>query len=105
MHSGSDRAKFYKSVVLKMETIDQEIFNKIAQSIANLATNPVPLDKRLWSADDCAQYLRMEKKTFQQYYAPHPNFPRPVQLERAGGKGKLLWNAQGVVDWALKQRK
>lgn len=87
-----------------METIDQEIINRIAQSIALLASNPVPLKDRLWSADDCAQYLRMEKKTFQQYYAPHPKFPKPVQLERAGGKGKILWNAQSVVDWALKRQ-
>lgn len=87
-----------------METKEQELIDKLTQSIISLTANPVPIDVRLWSADDCAQYLRMEKKTFQQYYAPHPSFPKPVRLERAGGKGKLLWNARSVVDWALKKR-
>jgi hypothetical protein len=87
-----------------ISTEQQEFINKLAQSIASLASNQVPLDKRLWSADDCSQYLRMEKKTFQQYYAPHPKFPKPVQLERSGGRGKLVWNAQDVVDWALKRK-
>jgi hypothetical protein len=85
-----------------METIEQEFINKLAQSIASLATNHIPLDQRLWSAEDCAQYLRMEKRTFVQYYAPHPKFPKPIPLDRAEGKGKMRWKAQSVIDWALK---
>lgn len=87
-----------------METIEQELIAKLTKSIAELTSNQIPLEKRLWSADDCAQYLRMEKKTFQQYYAPHPRFPKPRPLDRVEGKGQLRWNAQEVVDWALKRK-
>lgn len=90
---------------LSIKTDEQELFDKIAQSIAILATNPIPLDKRLWSADDCAQYLRMAKKTFQSHYAPHPKFPKPIQLERAGGKGNPLWKAGEVIEWAISRNK
>ena len=88
-----------------METNDQELIAKIAQSIAVLASNPIPLDKRLWSADDCSQYLRMAKKTFQSYYAPHPKFPKPIQLDRSGGKSNPLWRAGEVVEWATNRNK
>lgn len=87
-----------------MEARDQELISSLTEAISMLATNPVPLDQRLWNADDCAQYLRMEKKTFQNHYAPHPNFPKPFQLARAGGGGRVLWRASEVIAWAMKKK-
>lgn len=87
-----------------ISTEEQELIQKLTQSISNLAVNPVPLDKRLWNSDDCSQYLRMSKKTFQSYYAPHPKFPRSIKLEREGGRSTPLWKASEVVEWAIKHK-
>lgn len=87
-----------------MDTTEQDLINRLTQSIASAAVNPIPLDKRLWNADDCAQYLRMAKSTFQTHYAPHPKFPRPIKLDRAEGKSARLWKAGEVVEWALNRK-
>jgi predicted DNA-binding transcriptional regulator AlpA len=85
-----------------MEQLEQQLIDRLAQSLASIASNHIPMNQRLWDSNDCAQYLRMEKRTFVQYYAPHPKFPKPIPLDRAEGKGKMRWKAQSVIDWALK---
>lgn len=87
-----------------METKELELIDKLSRAIISNVAPKVPFDKLLWSADDCAEYLRMDKKTFVQYYAPHPNFPKRIHLERAEGKGKILWRAQEIVEWATRRR-
>lgn len=84
---------------------ETELIYKLSKAIAAQIAPKVPFDKMLWSADDCAEYLRMDKKTFQQYYACHPHFPKRIHLERSEGRGKTLWKAQEIVDWAVKNRR
>lgn len=88
-----------------METNEQDLLTKLIQSISELAANPIPIDKRLWNADDCSQYLRIAKKTFQSYYAPHPKFPKRIELDRSGGKSNPLWRAGDVIEWAISRGK
>lgn len=83
------------------QTIEQELINRLAQSLASIASNHIPLDQRLWDAEDCAQYLKMKKSTFQSHYACHPKFPKAIQLERNGGKSYPLWKASEVIKYAL----
>lgn len=85
--------------------MDDDLIERLSRAIASHVTPKVPFDKTLWSADDCAEYLRMDKKTFQQYYACHPHFPKRIHLERSEGRGKTLWRAQEIVDWAVKNRR
>ena len=73
--------------------------DQLASAIAQRIKPSTPLDKTPWDASECAAYLRVEVKTFQQAYAPLPSFPRPIKPSTATGKGHPKWNAQKVVDW------
>lgn len=73
-----------------------ELLGKV---IAQRIAPTTPLDRTPWSALECAAYLRVEVKTFQQAYAPLPSFPRPIKPITALGKGHPKWNAQKVIDW------
>lgn len=84
-----------------MEQIEQEFINRIAQSLASIASNHVPLDKRLWDAEDCAKYLKMKKSTFMTHYACAPNFPKSIRLDRGKGEGNARWLASDVIKYAL----
>ncbi|SFI88323.1 hypothetical protein [Nitrosomonas sp. Nm34] len=86
--------------------IEQELINKLTQSIANpVASNAIPLEKQRWNTDDCARYLKVEKKNFQTHYAPHPDFPKPIKLDRVDGKGNPLWRAIDIINHVMKKFK
>lgn len=43
-----------------MDTTEQDLISRLTQSIASAAVNPIPLDKRLWNADDCDEKCNYE---------------------------------------------
>ncbi|MBX9638081.1 MAG: hypothetical protein K2Q45_11095 [Nitrosomonas sp.] len=73
--------------------------DQLASAIAQRIKPVTPLDRTPWNADECAAYLRVETKTFIQYYAPLPSFPRPIKAETTAGRSHPRWNAQKVIDW------
>jgi len=65
----------------------------------------IPLEKQCWNAEECAAYLKMNKKTFLNSYAPHPKFPKAFRPKRAdGGRGFPLWRATEVIEWLFNQK-
>lgn len=84
---------------------EQEIMESIGRAIAfHAADSNVPLDKRPWSAEQCAAYFQIETKSFQNTYAPLPSFPRAIRPVTAAGRGHPRWIAQEVIDWWLSHR-
>lgn len=74
-----------------------------SKNINQFSLAQVPIEKQCWNADECASYLKMTKKTFLNYYAPHPKFPKAIRPQRMGGNGLPLWKATEVIDWLFKQ--
>lgn len=78
-----------------------ETIEELAKAItANLSR--IPLDKTLWTRDQCADYLRVAPGTMVET-AALPDFPKPTRVTAAtGGKGpsNLRWFAGDVIDWA-----
>lgn len=87
-----------------MDSTDIDILDQLARRIAAHSTPKVPLEKTLWSSDECADYLRMAKATFQNTYAPHPKFPRPIRLDVGERRSRPIWLAIDVINWAINQR-
>ena len=71
----------------------------LAQAIAARLQPPVPLDRALWTAADCAAYLRVTARTVAERYAARPDFPKALKLP--GSKaGHMRWMAKDVMRWA-----
>lgn len=88
-----------------MQPQELEMIEKLSRAISNdLCGMSVPLDKRPWSAEQCADYLGMTTKTFQNSIAPLPIFPRAIRTLTATGRGHPRWIAQEVIDWWLSHR-
>ncbi len=84
---------------------EQELIENLCRSIAShIGGANVPLDQRPWSAEQCADYLQIETKTFQNTYAPMPSFPRAIRPTTSAGRGHPRWIAQEVIDWWLSHR-
>ena len=61
----------------------------------------IPADKRLWSAEACAQYLSYSTAHFLARIASRPDFPKSRHIG-TGDKGRR-WKAQEVIEWAEGQ--
>lgn len=61
-----------------------------------------------WNADDCAEVLKIKGggKSFMQYTAILPTFPKPMQVETARTlkRKNLLWKPSDVIEWVEKRR-
>lgn len=56
----------------------------------------VPFDVLIWSAEECAEYLRQEKSTFLKRTQFLPGFPARLPIP-----GQPRWQAKEVAAWAL----
>lgn len=82
-----------------------ELIERLSRAISNnICGSNIPLDKRPWTAEQCADYLNMETKTFQNTIAPLPTFPKAIRTKTATGRGQPRWIAQEVIDWWLSNR-
>lgn len=62
----------------------------------------VPLASTLWTAEECAGYLKLESRTFAETCAL-PDFPKPTRVTAASGNRgptNKRWFAGDVIDWA-----
>lgn len=82
-----------------------ELIEKLSKAISdNISGASVPLDKRPWSAAQCADYLGIEVNTFHTSIAPMPQFPRAIRAITGRGRSQPRWIAQEVIDWWLSHR-
>lgn len=81
--------------------MDTDLIDKLARAIAANLPAHIPIDVALWSAADCAAYLRISESSFYQRVAPLPGFPQAIRIPRADGhKGHPRWKAREVIEWA-----
>lgn len=87
----------------KTEDSVELVANKVASQV--IARISVPLDKTLWDADQCADYLRQGRRTFIDKTSKHHTFPQAIRVplsinETTESKARAVWNASEVIDWA-----
>lgn len=90
-----------------METLknELELIERLSRAISNnICGSNIPLDKRPWTAEQCADYLRIGIGTFHNTIAPLPTFPSAIRAQTAKGRGQPRWIAQEVIDWWLSHR-
>jgi predicted DNA-binding transcriptional regulator AlpA len=76
----------------------------LAEILAELRGQRVAIGHRLWSADDVADYLRVDRRYVLERLAPRTDWPRPVKLSD-GIKAPVRWKAAEVILWAEKRRR
>jgi hypothetical protein len=57
------------------------------------------VDESVWTAKDCAAYLKVSSKHFLRDYRFRDGFPRQLAWSI---EGRPRWSAQAVKDWALR---
>jgi hypothetical protein len=55
-----------------------------------------PFERRIWNAQECAEYLRQEVSTFLKRTQYVPGFPARCPIP-----GQPRWSAKAVTAWAL----
>lgn len=58
--------------------------------------NDIPFERVIWTAQQCADYLRIDLGEFLGTFVNEPGFP--AELSNAPGH----WRAQEISDWALR---
>lgn len=83
----------------------QITLHQLAAAIAEQINPLVSFDKQLWNAKQCAKYMNKSYSRFMQNFAPHPTFPRRINLPiKSGGQSGPLWRAKEVVEWVLSHQ-
>lgn len=59
----------------------------------------VPFDRVIWTAEECAGYLRQEASTFLKRTQHIEGFPKRLEIP-----GQPRWQAKAVTDWALSRQ-
>lgn len=78
-------------------------YDKLARRIAHHLNEQA--SKELWTADECATYIKKSKMVFSNRISKHPKFPKPVTLPQTDGRRTHpIWYAAEVKDWVEKQR-
>ncbi|WP_137009571.1 helix-turn-helix transcriptional regulator [Aquitalea aquatilis] len=82
----------------------QENLNELAESVKSLVaalSKPrpvVPIDKQIWDADSCAEYLVVSRRQFTEHIACKPDFPACIDIS-TGGRRNPRWRASEVIRW------
>jgi len=88
-----------------MNTHNTNIIDQLAEAIAMHTQPPVPIDKQVWNAKQCAAYIGKSYQTFMSYYAPLPSFPKRINLPNtSGGKSGPMWKAIDVINWVFSHQ-
>ena len=53
----------------------------------------------LWTAEDLAAFLQVSKRHVLERIIKAPQFPRPVRLPAAKGRGPLRWKPSDIRSW------
>jgi hypothetical protein len=75
-------------------------------SILQRQTHPiVPAGSELWTADDIAEYLRMNSRQVKERVVPVPGFPQAIWIpSTTGRRGQPRWKRSEVIDWAERHQ-
>lgn len=61
--------------------------------------------EELWSAEDCAKYIKKSQYVFVDRISKHPSFPTPITLPCAKKRRTHpIWYSKEVKAWVAKQR-
>lgn len=61
----------------------------------------IPFEYVIWTADECAGYLRESKEYFLRTTRHMGGFPNPVSV----GNKRPRWRAQDIAEWLLSKNK
>lgn len=83
-----------------LSTNEAEIIARLDLILAKLDCPAVPLSEQLWTLTEIAHYLHRHVATVSQSMACHPSFPPAIRLPGRGARGKPLYKAIEVIEWA-----
>lgn len=85
-----------------MEAID---YDKLADAVATKLAKMPPVEKTVWGVAECASYLRVSDRQFQDRISKHHKFPKAINYPVDGGKrSHPKWIAGEIMAWAQRQR-
>lgn len=80
---------------------DTLLITKLDELIAATRAATIPVDVRLWDAQQISAYLCVSARHAAERYAMRPDFPRPICLPTANGeRATRRWKATEVIEWA-----
>lgn len=65
-----------------------------------ITANSLPLEDRLWTAQDIGDYMQLSEFTISRKVASQPNFPDPIKPTGSSRR----WFAGEVIEWARVNR-
>lgn len=65
----------------------------------------VGVNEPLWTANEVAEYLKVDPRQVKDRYSRHPDFPAGIKLPSAKGQGQFRWVPKQVREWAEKKAK
>lgn len=81
---------------------DADVIARLDLILSKLGTPAVPLADQLWTLAEIAHYLHRHVETVRESMSCLPDFPAAISLPGRGiGRGKLLYRAGEIVEWAL----
>lgn len=82
----------------------EQLAERITAAIHN-GIEQVPIDYRLWTAKQIADYMRRTERQVAERTVYLPTFPKPIRLPTgSGSKGHPLWKAIEVINWVEKHQ-
>lgn len=82
----------------------QQLAEQIAGAIKE-GIEQVPMDYRLWTARQIAEYMRRTERVVSERVICLPGFPKPIRIPtESGSKGRPLWKAREVIEWVEKHQ-
>lgn len=82
----------------------EQLVERIAVAI-NSSMEQVPIDYRLWTVKQIANYMRRSEKVTGERMVYLPGFPKPIRLPtKDGSKGHPLWKAREVIEWVERHQ-
>lgn len=80
-------------------------YNELADAIAKRMQQLPPPGEVLWSAEQCAEYLRVSQPHFMNRMAKGVTFPKPIKLPSETGKrAHSRWYMSEVTAWVKAHR-
>lgn len=97
---------------MSANALDTQFFfdqvQQLEEKILTLITTsslPIPIEKQIWTADECAKYLRVSVRKFKQDISTKRSFPKKLNLDKDCQHGtNFRWKAHEVMAWAAGQR-
>jgi hypothetical protein len=82
-------------------TTDELVLQKLDTLIAATRAASMPVDVKLWDAEQIGIYLCVSTRQVAERYAMLPDFPRAICLPSSGEgiKTHRRWKAADIIEW------